>query len=306
MYYIVFGLLYIVSLLPFPILYLLSDCFYALLYYVIGYRKEVVMKNLLIAFPDKTDAARKSIAKDFYRNFTDNWIEALKLLSISEKNIGKRISTDFKIFDTIHVSGRCCHMLLGHQFNWEWGNASVPVRTSFKVLVAYSPISNQIFDRLFLYIRQRFGCIMLPFNDMRRAMLPHRHSQYILALVADQNPPNPLKSYWLNFLNTPTAFVQGPEKGARLGNIPAVYLAFSKPKRGYYHLEAKLLHDNPGSTTEGELTKIYVAELEKNIYANPSLYLWSHKRWKHEWKEQYAKLWVGEIKPPQTADKIKE
>jgi KDO2-lipid IV(A) lauroyltransferase len=281
MYYIVFGFLYFVSLLPFWVLYLLSDFSYIILYYIIGYRKAVVIKNLSIAFPEKTEAERKAIAKKFYHNFCDNWIEALKLLSVSEKSVNKRISSNFEVFDQLYATGRCCHMLLGHQFNWEWGNAAVPMRVPFKVLVAYSPITSKIIDRLFLYIRRRFGCIMLPFNDMRRAMLPHRHSQYVLALVADQSPPNPLKSYWIDFLNTPTAFLQGPEKGARLGNIPVVYLAFSKPRRGYYHLEAKLLYDNPGTTKEGDLTAIYVKELENNIRQNPEIYLWSHRRWKH-------------------------
>jgi Kdo2-lipid IVA lauroyltransferase/acyltransferase len=299
MYQIAFGLLYLISLLPFRVLFLVSDFCSWLLSEVIGYRRKVVHSNLERAFPDKSAKERKRIARRFYRNFCDNWVEALKLLSISEKTLAKRVSSDFEVFDRLYASGRCCHMLLGHQFNWEWGNGTVPVRTPYKVLVAYSPITNKVFDRLFLHIRARFGCVLLPFNDMRRAMLPHRHSRYILALVADQNPPNPLKSYWLEFLHTPTAFVQGPEKGARLGNIPAVFLAFSKPRRGYYHLEAKLLHDQPGQTAEGELTRLYVEELERNIRRSPELYLWSHKRFKHAWQPAYGKLWVGSTPPPQ-------
>jgi len=293
MYYFVFGILYLVSLLPFTVLYLLSDLFYLATYYIAGYRKEVVLNNLASAFPDKTGAERIMLAKKFYRNFCDNWIEALKMMSISEKAIGRRISANVAACDAIYRSGRSCQILLGHQFNWEWCNAAVPVRVPFKVLVAYSPLGSKIMNRLFLYIRQRFGCIMLPFNNMRSAMLPYRRSQYILGLVADQNPSNPLRSYWLDFLHTPTAFLQGPEKGARIGNIPMVYMAFSKPRRGYYHIEAVLMHDNPATTKEGELTMQYARLLEENIRTHPELYLWSHRRWKHEWKEEYGKLWVN-------------
>jgi KDO2-lipid IV(A) lauroyltransferase len=294
MYYLVFALLYLVSLLPLRVLYVISDMAFVLVYYVFGYRKQVVMENLAIAFPEKTGAERKAIARKFYRNFADNWIEALKLLSVPEKTLRKRVSTSLKALDPVYASGRCCHILLGHQFNWEWCNATIPRRVPFKVLVAYSPIANKIIDRLFLHLRGRFGCIMLPYNDMRRAMMPYRHSQYILGLVADQNPSNPLKSYWLNFLNKPTAFLQGPEKGARMGNIPVVYMAFSRPRRGYYRLEATLLHENPAQSSEGDITQLYVSQLEENIRRYPELYLWSHKRWKHEWKEEYRKLWVGE------------
>jgi KDO2-lipid IV(A) lauroyltransferase len=124
-------------------------------------------------------------------------------------------------------------------------------------------------------------------------MMPHRHSQYLLALVADQNPSNPLKSYWLNFMGVPTAFVQGPEKGARMGNIPAIFLSISKTGRGRYQMKGILLDNDPGTSAEGDLTRKYVATLEETIRNHPELYLWSHKRWKNEWKEDYRKLWIG-------------
>jgi KDO2-lipid IV(A) lauroyltransferase len=299
MYYIVFGILYTISLLPLRVLYLLSDLLYFLLCFVVRYRRSVVMGNLSLAFPEKTVAERKAIARRFYRRFADNWIESLKLLSISEKGLAERITLDLEALHTVYATGRNVHFLMGHQFNWEWANAAIPPRIGFKTLVAYSPITNKIIDRLFLYLRQRFGAVMLPYNDMTRAMLPYRRIQYLLALVADQNPHNPRKSYWLNFLGQPTAFVQGPEKGARLGNIPVVNLSFSRPRRGHYHLQTDLVDMNPATGSEGELTRKYVALLEENIRLHPELYLWSHKRWKHNWSEAYEKLWIDKNgKPP--------
>ena len=292
MYYIFFALLYVVSLLPLRVLYLVSDFIYLILYYIIGYRKEVVFGNLALAFPEKSTAERTAIAKKFYRNFTDNWIEVIKMISIPEKAILKRISTDFAAFEDIHRQGRSCHMLMGHLFNWEWCNAGVPTGVPFKTLVAYSPISSKILDRLFLYIRQRFGCILLPFHDMRRGMMPHRHSHYLLALVADQNPPFPDKSYWLNFMGVPTGFLKGPEKAARMGNIPVVFLPVIKVRRGHYKIKGILLDNDPATAKEGELTRKYVTALEEVIRQYPEGYLWSHKRWKHPWKNEYSKLWI--------------
>jgi Kdo2-lipid IVA lauroyltransferase/acyltransferase len=292
MYYLVFGILYCLSLLPFSALYLLSSFFSFITYYLIGYRKEVVFKNLSIAFPEKTHAERKIIAKQFYRHFWDNWIETLKLLSISEKQLRKHVTANTTILENIYKSGRSCHVLLGHQFNWEWGNAFVTLQSPYTLLGAYSPLTNKILDRLMLYVRRRFGSILLPYNDMRRAMLPYRNRQYLLALMADQSPYNLRKSYWINFFDTATAFLQGPERGARLGNMPVVFVALSKPGRGHYHIEASLLTDNAANMAEGELTKKYALLLETNIRRNPSVYLWSHKRWKHVWKDEYKKLGV--------------
>jgi KDO2-lipid IV(A) lauroyltransferase len=285
MYYIVFGILYAISLLPFSALYLLADFFYFITYYIIGYRKELVYKNLSIAFPEKTTAERKKIAKQFYHDFWDNWMEALKLLSITRKTVLARVSGDMAALENIYQSGRSCYVLMGHQFNWEWSSAFVMIREPFSLLAAYSPVTNKIVDRLFLRLRRRFGAVLLPFNNMRRGMMSYRHVQYALALIADQSPTTPAKSYWPLFFNRPTAFLQGPEKGARRGNIPVVFVALSKPRRGYYHLEASLLTDNAALLPDGALTSKYAQVLEANIRRSPSLYLWSHNRWKHEWKE---------------------
>ena len=280
MYYIVLGILYGISLLPLPVLYPLSRLLYLFTWYIAGYRKKIVFKNLLIAFPEKTEAERIVIAKQFYRCFWDNWIEALKLLSISKESLLKHVSGDVTALETVYASGRSVHILLGHQFNWEWGNAFVTLQSAYQLLAAYSPISNKIFNRLFLYLRRRFGTALLPFNEMRRAMLPYRHKQYALALMADQSPPGADKSYWPLFFQTSTAFLQGPERGARLGNMTVIYISLSRPRRGHYHLQTLLLTDNAAQLAPGELTKMYVQQLEAGIRQNPATYLWSHNRWK--------------------------
>jgi Kdo2-lipid IVA lauroyltransferase/acyltransferase len=290
MYYILFGILYGISLLPLTVLYGLSYLLYLLTWYIIGYRRQVVLGNLGIAFPEKTVAERRRIARQFYLHFWDNWIEALKLLSISRKLLLQHIQGDVTVLDEIARSGKSCHILLGHQFNWEWGNAFVVLTARLPLLAAYAPLSNKPLDRLFLFLRGRFGTALLPFNDMRRAMLPYRNKQYGLALMADQSPPGPEKSFWLHFFNKPTAFLQGPERGARLGNMPVVYVSLRKLRRGRYQLQATQLTDNAAALPVGELTRRYVQQLEAGIRAQPALYLWSHNRWKHTWKEEYGKV----------------
>ncbi len=289
MYSVVFDILNGISRLPLFVLYRLSYFFYLLTWWVLGYRKKTVFKNLLLAFPEKTPAERKKIAKDFYRHFWDNWLEALKLLSICPEDLRSRVTGQLDILDKIHAEGKSCYILPGHQFNWEWAGAYVALRGPFTMLAAYSPLSNKVFDRLFLFLRRRFGTILLPFNNMRHGMLPYRNRQYALALMADQSPPGPEKNYWPLFFHTPTAFLKGPEAGARMGNLPVVFVSISQPRRGYYHLLAVLLTHNAGLLAPGELTKLYAQQLEASIRANPSSYLWSHNRWKHKWKEGYGK-----------------
>jgi Kdo2-lipid IVA lauroyltransferase/acyltransferase len=293
MYYLVYGALYLVSLLPMRLLYLIADGIYLLVYYAFGYRKKVVMANLEIAFPEKTEAERVRIAKKFYRNFIDSFIEVIKLISASEAFLHKRFTIDVAVLDELHKTGRSCQIHLGHTFNWEWGQIVLTKLTKFKILVVYQPITNKIFEKLFYTLRTRTGNAFLPATDMRNSICQHQQSQYLLGLVADQNPGNPESSYWLNFFGRPAPFVCGPEKGARASNLPVVFARIEKPRRGYYHGTLTLGATDPGLLPEGELTRKYVHYLENVIRRNPDMWLWSHRRWKHAWKEAYADKWIG-------------
>lgn len=306
MYHLIFGGLYLSSLLPMRVLYLISDFFYFFLYYVFGYRKEVVMANLLQAFPCKTEQERKEIAKKFYRNFVDHWIETVKLLSISKTAMNKRVSGNFEVFHQLYASGRSVQVNLGHFFNWETMTLHAGINQPYTFLTVYLPQSSKIMNRLILYIRGRWGNPLLPSLDMARAIIPWRKKQYLLALGADQRPVTPDNAYWVNFLNKPAGFVKGPERYARGQGIPVVMMTTTRKKRGHYHFDYFLLCDDPKALPEGELIRRYVRHLEENIQLQPELYLWSHKRWKHPWKEEYEKLWVDEVPSPTSSKSLAE
>lgn len=297
MYYLIFGLLYTLSLLPLRVLYLFSDLGYFLLYPVFGYRRKIVLGNLKIAFPEKTDLERRAIARKFYRNFVDNFIETLKLLSCSRSFIKRHFDGDMIAFQQIYEQGLRCQIHLGHNFNWEVANLGIPLYIKYELLVVYMPIGNRYFNRLFLYLRGRTGNHLLPATEMRKAMFAHRDKQYCLALVADQVPGDVKKAYWLNFFGKATPFIPGPEKGARSGNVPVIFVHFTKSRRGHYVLHSKLI-ENPAALAEGELTRMYVRYLEEVLRKNPEMWLWSHRRWKREWKDEYSKLWIDETPAP--------
>lgn len=298
MYYVIYIPLYLLSLLPMWVLYGLSDFLASLTWYVIGYRKKVVLDNLRIAFPEKTEPERKAIAKKFYHNFVDNFIETIKLLSASKKFITKRLILDENVFSDLYQSGRKCQLHLGHNFNWEIANVAMPYYTDYTFLVVYMPIKAKAMDRLFMHLRTRNSSVMLPATNMRNAIVPYRNKQYLLALVADQAPGDVSRAYWLNFFGRPTPFVRGPESGARAGNIPVVFTQLYKVKRGYYRAYLEIGADNPCELPEGELTRRYIAFLEKAIRKDPAMWLWSHRRWKHDWDPAYSKQWIGQEQPP--------
>lgn len=200
MYYIVYGFLYLCSLLPLRALYLLADFFYAVIYYVIGYRKKVVLDNLAIAFPEKTIEERTRIAKDFYHKFIDSLVETVKVLSASDAFFEKRFTGNWDLINQYYDQQRSVQLHLGHTFNWEWGNVQVVRKIRHRFLGVYIPISNPSLNRVFKKLRSRSGAVLLDAARMTREFMPYRRSMYCLGLIADQSPGRVDKAKWFYFL----------------------------------------------------------------------------------------------------------
>lgn len=297
MYYILYGFLYLLSLLPLTLLYIIGDGIYGLLYYALKYRRAVVMGNLAIAFPEKTEAEKIAIAKAFYHNFTDTFIEVIKMLSMSPAAAAKRVTGDYSAIEQAQRSGKNVQLHAMHNFNWEIVQWAVVRNIKGPFLGVYMPISNQALNKIFYDLRKRFGTVLIPATKFKASFEALGAESYTLALAADQNPGNLNSVYWLSFFNKPTAFVAGPEKGARLKDTAVVFVNFYKTKRGHYHFTASLATTTPNNLAEGALTQMFVRYVESCVRQNPSNYLWSHRRWKHTWKDEYAPQWVCSEQP---------
>jgi len=282
MYFVVYGLLYLISLLPWRVLYFFSDGIAFILKHIVRYRVDVVHQNLAIAFPNKSEKERKKIANDFYQQFTDSFIETIKLMSISDKTFQKRFTSNVQVLNDLHKSGQSVQIMAGHFFNWEFANWGAAKYGNYPFIGVYMPLSNKAFNKLIYNLRARYGSILIPATNFRTQF--HQYANegpYALALAADQNPGNPLQAYWIHFFCRLTPFVKGPEKGAKLNNTAQVFVHFYRTKRGYYHSQYEVMTTSPNYFKDGQLTALYVKLLEEKIRQYPANYLWSHRRWKY-------------------------
>lgn len=286
MYYITYVFFYLLSLIPWRIMYFLADAFYVLVYYGFGYRKAIVMKNLAIAFPEKTEAERIRIAKDFYHNFIDMIFETIKMFSISNQELQKRFSTNIEVLNNLYETGQNVQLECGHFFNWEIINLSLGLLSKYPFIGVYQPLSNKVMNRIMLQMRQKNGTILIPASDFRNNFSAWVKNRYALGLAADQNPPNEFKAHWVNFFGRLTPFIVGPEKGAKDKNTAIVFCHFYKTKRGYFQADLELLTTTPNEFKAGELTQIFASHVEKAVRKTPSNYLWSHRRWKWEFNQE--------------------
>jgi Kdo2-lipid IVA lauroyltransferase/acyltransferase len=290
MYYVVYGFFWLISLLPLRLLHVLSDAIYGLVFYVFKYRRGIVLSNLEIAFPEKSDKERWLIAKKFYHNLIDTFIETIKMVSASRAYIQKHFTGNWEVVNELKQTGRKVQLHLGHNFNWEWANAGMAINLRFPYVGAYMPMKNKAFNRLFYNLRSKFGTLLVSATNMRKDMLPYRHTQYMLALASDQNPGHPASGLWFNFFGRPTPFLSQPAKNAILNECSVVFALIHKKKRGYYNLVITLVEENARNTTQVDLTRKFVRYIEEVVRAYPDMWLWSHRRWKHQWKEEYGEV----------------
>ncbi len=278
---IVSGLLFLISLLPFRILYLISDLLFLILYHLIGYRRKVVFNNLQNSFPEKSIAEIKTIEKRYYHYLADLIIESVKSFTISSEEIKKRfIFKNLSAITSYLEAGRSVIAVSGHYGNWEWASIAIAQQLQEDVLIVYKPLSNKRFEKLINAMRSKFGAILVPMKYTLRKLVEYKNKPYVLALIGDQTPPKEESNYFTNFLNQPTAIFLGVEKIALKYNNPIIYFNIKRIKRGYYECLIEPIIENPGLTREFEITNLHTKELEKNIRLAPEFWLWSHKRWK--------------------------
>lgn len=273
---------YLFSLLPFWVLYLLSDLICFVLYRLVRYRREVVRTNLGLSFPEKEMAEIALIEKAFYGHFCDQMFESMKVLTISEKVAKRRFTIkNPELVHHYYQQGRSIILYSGHFGNWEW-TSFLPLHFSHQLTAFYKPLSNRYYDGLIKRIRERFGLICLMSNKGYKSLAQFRQDQVLTMslLLSDQSPGKDAPKEWVNFLNQETAFVLGAHHIAKKLDQVLFFPSFRKPQRGYYELEFMPITDYPKTLETREVVSIYAKVLEGAIRTSPSLWLWSHRRWK--------------------------
>ncbi len=283
-FYPIYLLIYLLSLLPFSVLYVLSDVLYFCLYRVVRYRVSTVRRNLANAFPDLSEDKRLDLEKHYFKHLCDLIFEVFKMASISREQLLARCPLDAQsqaMLKAYHEAGKKLIIITGHCGNWEWTGSAFQMQCPYQLAVIYRPIRSKAFDRLMLKLRSRYGNRLVAMNDSLRYFISHAKETHAVAFISDQTPP-PVGAYWTSFLNQDTPVFNGSEKIARKFNYPVIYFHIQKTGRGQYAMQAELLTDHPADMTENTITEKHVRILERDILAQPEIWLWSHKRWKHK------------------------
>jgi len=273
--------LYLLSLLPLPLLFFFARLLYYLLYYIIGYRKKVVRQNLIHSFPEKSIDQIIIIERKFFQYLAELIFEIIKMTTISKKETLKRVKfTGLEQIEKHFEAGESVLACTGHYGNWELGTLALGLSISAKTMVIYKPITNKIFESWFDAFRTKYGNIFIAMRQTLRGMATYKNEPTLLCFASDQAPTREETKYFVNFLHQPTAALLGVEKIAKSTNRPIYYFKVTVVKKGYYHVEVLPMCLNPSTMKEFEITNLHFKFLEDIIKEQPQYWLWSHKRWK--------------------------
>ena len=282
--YIFFRLfVFIFRLIPFGVMYKISDGLSWLFYKVIRYRRDVVMTNLKNAFPEKSEREREEICRKSYTNLSDIMLESLKGFSMSENVVREHFKVlNPEIINNETAGGGFSLQVAGHYANWEWGVLAYSLFINRHNIGFYKPLSNKYIDAYVRKVRSGTGLMLASIKHTAQIFkdnIANNSNPSTFLLVSDQSPTSP-KSHWVKFLNQDTACLHGADEYARLYNLPVYYIDIQRVARGVYTLNLKLLVTEPRKLPPEEITRIFMSELEKIIQQKPENWLWTHKRWK--------------------------
>lgn len=282
LFYIVYAFLWVISILPFPIFYFVSDCFYILIYKIIGYRKKTVRANIKLTLPHLSDKEVVEVEKKFYHHMCDMFLEMIKTMTISEEDIKKRFTfTNIDLFHEYEKKNKSIILFYAHYASWEW-SPTLGFYTSFKGYGIYKKIQNPYFDKLVRDIRSRFGAELIDTKSTVKKVKENQQNQIlgVYGFISDQTPSRQKAKYWDEFMGQIVPIHTGGENLARELDMNVLYMKVVKTKRGHYEATFIPITDDIKSLPENEASKRFIREVEKQIHEAPEYYFWTHKRWK--------------------------
>ena len=284
-YYLVLAVWYPLSLLPWWILYGISDVIlYPLVRHVLRYRRKLVRTSIRECFPEKESSELRAIETGFYHWFCDYIVELIKHLTMSVEDIERhmRIEGTENVEREFLESGKSmCVVYLGHFNNWEWvsvlGSRFSPEHFLSQV---YHPLHNKVLDRIFTQNREKCGARNVAMKETFRVILTQIRGgrKVIMGFIADQRPKT--IHHWMPWLNHDTPVITGAETiGQRIGAI-YYYLDVRRVRRGYYQATYhRIPEDGDGPFP---ITERYMRMMEASIKEDPAHWLWTHNRWKYK------------------------
>lgn len=283
-YIIIYPILWLISILPFRLLYGLSDIFYFFIFRIFKYRKKVVKANLRLVFPDKTKQEIEAISSKFYHHLCDMILEAIKSMTISRASMLKRYKfTNLELIHDLEKKNKSIMLMCAHYGSWEWVFI-LQSQINYKGYAVYKKLANKYFDKLVKNIRAKYDSHLITTKETYSILNASQKKGELTmnGFASDQSPKHDKALHWNEFMGVKVPMHTGAETIAKKFDMAVVFFSVERIKRGYYQTTFHTITENPNTHKDFEITDLFFKLVEKQIYKAPQYYLWTHKRWKHK------------------------
>jgi KDO2-lipid IV(A) lauroyltransferase len=247
----------------------------------LGIKRDVVERNLRIAFPHESDAWRERVARASYEHLGRETMMMLRLASMSREELIARTRTvNEEEAAEAWREGKGVVVVAGHLGNWEIGAAMSAAR-GYSLDVIAKRASNPLFYQRIVAARERLGVGIIDFQGATRHALKALREGRAVAFAADQHAGR--AGLWVPFFGRKASTYRGPALMSLRTGAPIFLSIPIRTPDGMYELTLERIRvelTGDMDTDELRLTEEYSRRLEAAVRRHPEQYVWQHRRWR--------------------------
>ncbi len=245
---------------------------------ILKYRKDVVFKNLEIAFPDKDTNWKEKIYSETISNMGRNLAEFFKIPQYYKTGEIKDIffiKEGKEILDKYRGKGAI--LVTAHLGNWEIAGSGL-VSNGYRITALAYRQKNENVNRFIEEIRTGSGVDIIYHDQSLKKFLKVLNEGNFIAFLVDQNALRH-RGVFVDFFGLKASTVSFPAKLAIKYKKPVIFAfcVFDRKTKIYNTFIKEIVYS--GNSVES-LVQLYTKSIEEAIKKYPGQYLWTHKRWK--------------------------
>jgi len=278
---LLYGLVTFFAVLPRPVAAWFGRCL-GFIIYSLGIRRRVVLENLAIAFPEKSPAARESLAIRCYQHYCTVISDQTSLHLWSRRKVEACTRLEHEdILKVAMAKGRGCIIATGHLGAFDIGPPRLQL-AGWQITSVYQGVRNKYVDRFISRIRSLYGAHVATRGMGMRAAFAALKRGEVVCILADQDAGK--NGLFLPFFSRKASTLVGPaELALRTGAV--LMPGFCIREGSIYRMIGE--EPIPPSDVKTMMAE-YNRRLEAAIRRWPEQYFWLHKRWKSRPPEKSA------------------
>jgi Kdo2-lipid IVA lauroyltransferase/acyltransferase len=285
-FWLMVAAMHLVSLLPDFILYRLGVVG-GLIFHRFDHRhRNIGMRNLEIAFPEKTDAERRRILRGSYINLGRNGAEYIRLGGFFYRRLVRRVTYNrLDVFRNVmpKYPGKGVLILTAHFGGFELLPATHAMR-GFQITLVHHTQRFKAGDSLMTFIRERAGVRIIRKHSAAREMLRALKRGELIGIPLDQNAKRS-EAVWVPFFGEMAATPGGFDRLAMMAGAPVVPVFIVRQPDGvsqmieiYEEIPQQRTGDRDADAIAN--TARYQKAIEEMVRKHPEQWLWTHRRYR--------------------------